>query len=268
MSTKRKVLLIEDEAAAAELICQCLPCLIFTSARSVRDAINAFRIDRFSAIVLDLNLTDTQGVRTVELVRSLVPDVPVVVITGMSAAAVPTATVISAGAQTVLRKPIEPEELREALIQVIAPREVNEAFAPVEKELKEIKEAADDRCHFMDSAVKDSEEGKVPRPRGSGNSGSVELHGPKRKGGIDGANSVTLIAMALIVFVAALQLFVLLPAHDRTAKRQKEIEAVLAEVAQHDAVMREARKREEINQAKLLVHQEVALKLLAARKSP
>lgn len=262
-SSKRKVLLIEDEAAAADLICQCLPCLAFTSVTTVREAIHAFHGGDFSAIVLDLNLPDTQGVRTVGLIKAMLGDVPVVVITGMSAATVPAATVISAGAQHILRKPINPDELREALIAVIAPKEVEATFAPVEKELKEIKEAADARCERMDGAVKDSEEGKVPKQRGS-----VELHGPRRKGEIDGCSNVTLIALALVLFVAALQLFVLLPAQERMASKQRDLEAVLVEVAQHDAVMREARKREEVNQAKLLVHQEMALRLFAKKGSP
>lgn len=94
----------------------------------------------------------------------------------------------------------------------------------------------------------------------------VPLPEAVRESGFIGANALSLVSVALVLVVVCVQLFVLLPNSRDLAKRQSEIEAVMEERALHEADMREVRKREAANAAKLLLHQELALKLLKDRQ--
>lgn len=88
------------------------------------------------------------------------------------------------------------------------------------------------------------------------------------EGGNSGSNAISLIAVALVLITCLVQLFVLLPAQREIAQRQATIEATLADTAWHEATMKEAQKREAINAAKLLVHQELALRLFKKGDRP
>src|SRR5258705_9143489 len=88
-----KVLLIEDNAELAQLISHMLgrgPVSFFTSVCLTRlaKALERLRLGDISAAVLDLGLPDSSGLESLRTVRSEFPELPVVVLTGLTDEAV------------------------------------------------------------------------------------------------------------------------------------------------------------------------------------
>ncbi len=157
MNLKYRILLIEDEEKSSAALAQCLPCFEMVMVSTVRAAFRELfnhLVNPFSAIVLDLRLPDGRGPELITEVRARIdklwPDVsvPIVVVTGMSPQEAPTVVIYGRGADKVLRKPIQPEELRLALIECISTREANKKFDPT--------------INFMEEAIADSKMGVTP----------------------------------------------------------------------------------------------------------
>ena len=82
-----RILLVEDNPGDARLVELMLgeelpQAYAITHAQSLKAALIALRRERFDAVLLDLGLPDADGTDTVYEVQSLVPDMPLVVLSG------------------------------------------------------------------------------------------------------------------------------------------------------------------------------------------
>jgi CheY-like chemotaxis protein len=90
MTDKRiiKVLLIEDDPADAELIREVLYDeddfhISTVHADRLSSAINLLKKENFDVILSDLSLPDSRGIETFDNIRARVPNIPVIVLTGL-----------------------------------------------------------------------------------------------------------------------------------------------------------------------------------------
>ena len=81
-----KVLLVEDETAYAQAVREFLPapCFHIRHARSFGDARDCLSQESFDVALLDLTLPDSSGLQTFTKLKTAAPEVPVLVITGMT----------------------------------------------------------------------------------------------------------------------------------------------------------------------------------------
>jgi signal transduction histidine kinase len=84
-ATQLRILLVEDDSAFVDYLHRSLqaPGLQLTTARRLSAALSAVARDRFDAILLDLNLPDSEGLETLRRITTVAAHVPVVVLTGM-----------------------------------------------------------------------------------------------------------------------------------------------------------------------------------------
>ena len=115
-----KVLLVEDNPADARLVEEMLRDAApgefeLTRAESLVEAISRVAETGFDAVLLDLRLPESQGIDTFRRVRARAPDVPVIVVTGLTDTALGV-TAVQEGAQDYLIKgQISPESLVRAI---------------------------------------------------------------------------------------------------------------------------------------------------------
>ena len=106
-STELKVLLVEDNPADARLVREMLKDahrpVTLTHANRLRDAIEHLRVQGYSAILLDLNLPDSEGMNTFLRARAEAAHAPIVVLTGLADEEV-AARAVREGAQDYLVK--------------------------------------------------------------------------------------------------------------------------------------------------------------------
>ena len=106
-STELKVLLVEDNPADARLVREMLKDaqrpVTLTHASRLRDAIEHLRAQCFHAILLDLNLPDSEGMNTFLRARAEAAHAPIVVLTGLADEEV-AARAVREGAQDYLVK--------------------------------------------------------------------------------------------------------------------------------------------------------------------
>jgi DNA-binding response OmpR family regulator len=78
------ILVVEDELSVAEVIADALTPLhhAVSVAVTARDALAIAAIDRPDVILLDMNLPDSSGTATLERLRHMRPDVPIIMVTG------------------------------------------------------------------------------------------------------------------------------------------------------------------------------------------
>jgi two-component system response regulator HydG len=149
---RRRILLIEDDQDTAQTLAQCLPCFDVDGALTFREAtwkLFSQKERPYSAVVLDLRLPDGEGPVLANKLHTTWPQIPIVVVTGMSDHDAPSVALHHAGVECVLRKPIDPADLRAALIDVIAPREAKQEYEPLRRDAAEAKS-------FMEKAQESS----------------------------------------------------------------------------------------------------------------
>jgi PAS domain S-box-containing protein len=116
------ILVVDDEAPVRELLCEFLERAGFAvlTAPGGAEALEILRSRgrEIDAAVLDLAMPGLDGGSTVEALRGLRPDLPVLLVTGFSQDALGTRLPPS-GVAGILRKPFEPEELVAALRNVL-----------------------------------------------------------------------------------------------------------------------------------------------------
>ncbi len=177
MTNRRRILIVEDNVEQAAAMQAVLPCFRVEVAGSVREALGKLRTqceDPISAILLDLRLPNGQGITVVKAFQVAFPRVPMIVVTGMNEEEVDASRVIRAGAQDMLRKPVDPATLRDTVIRAIVRHEVRVAFSPIEEELEQIKAVAQERCEFMTAAASNSASGYMPRTKPDSDPGKTK----------------------------------------------------------------------------------------------
>jgi DNA-binding NtrC family response regulator len=81
---KDRILVIDDQALMRDSLCETLSRAGYevAAAGSGGEGIERFEADSFAAVITDLKMPDTSGISVVSRVHSLVPETPVIVITG------------------------------------------------------------------------------------------------------------------------------------------------------------------------------------------
>jgi two-component system cell cycle sensor histidine kinase/response regulator CckA len=86
-AARLRILLVEDDAAFVDYLRTSLtttaPTLQLTVARRLSSALSTITSDRFDAVLLDLNLPDSEGLETLREITSVAAHVPIVVLTGI-----------------------------------------------------------------------------------------------------------------------------------------------------------------------------------------
>ncbi len=108
LSSPLELLLVEDNPGDARLVHEALrqahnPSFQLTHATSLGDALRFLHQARFDAVLLDLGLPDAQGLDTLEPLGEAAPDIPIVVLSGMSDEAM-AVQAVAQGAQDYLVK--------------------------------------------------------------------------------------------------------------------------------------------------------------------
>jgi serine phosphatase RsbU (regulator of sigma subunit) len=150
-----RLLLVEDDPGDAMLveeeIAERLPRAAVTRSRSLQDALLRLRSST-DCVLLDLGLPDSNGLDAVQRLRSQIPSVPLIVLTGLADEAAGIAAV-RAGAQDYLVKGhVDGDQLARSIRYAIGRRQVDEA----ERELL----LADAQAH----EVARLERGLAPKP--------------------------------------------------------------------------------------------------------
>lgn len=110
-----KILVVDDSSTMRKMIIASLrtiPGLSFTESSSGLEAIEQLAIQRFNAIMLDMNMPDINGLEVLQFIRSqnFYRQIPVIVLTTRSDESSKTSA-IQAGATVYLTKPFEPKQL-------------------------------------------------------------------------------------------------------------------------------------------------------------
>lgn len=142
---RKRILLIEDNPVSAMALADCLPCFELDGATTFREARwkLSHYIDPYSAIILDLRLPDAQGSQLAAALHTAWPNIPILVVTGMSEVDEPSVKIYRAGAEKVLRKPVDPELLRSSLIEVMAAQATRKELAPLKRTIEETRSMLD-----------------------------------------------------------------------------------------------------------------------------
>lgn len=116
MSTEALFAIVDDDEAVREALSELLevsgwPCLTFADADTF---LTAYARGRFAAVVTDLHLPGRNGLQLQQHLRCVDPDLPVIVISAQSDAAV-RARCLASGAAAYLTKPINDKVLLEHL---------------------------------------------------------------------------------------------------------------------------------------------------------
>src|SRR5215469_18279828 len=119
---KHTVLIVEDQLQVRSYLEMALRYLGFAvqSAQDSQEGITRLRSagKDISAILLDLMLPDSDGMETLETLRSTAPNVPIIIVSGASS----TMNVVSAmkcGATDFLPKPVSRDDLRLSLTKAL-----------------------------------------------------------------------------------------------------------------------------------------------------
>ena len=113
-----KILIIDDDPADRKLVKLALEksakrIVKFEvgTAETLAKGLKMLQGDAFDLVMLDLGLPDSQGIITVEAVRQIYPDIPIIVLTGLAGEDVGVEA-IRAGAVDYVTKPCKPDALR------------------------------------------------------------------------------------------------------------------------------------------------------------
>ena len=150
-----RVLLVEDNPTDALMVEVALeemsaPAPLLTHVELLADAKQALKSQEFDVVFIDLNLPDGEGLGNFEQLHELMPDLPIIVLTGLSDESVAVAA-IARGASDYLIKGEAPAALLERSIRYAIERKRNEngrlelVKAQIEREEAEAANAAKDQ---------------------------------------------------------------------------------------------------------------------------
>ena len=134
METRGTILVGEDELEVRAYLEMALKCMGF----SVELAQDGDEVISFlesssssvSAVLLDIIMAQRDGIETLKEIRSLAPDLPVIIVSGASST-LNVVTAMKCGATDFLCKPVAHEDLRKSINQAIERRPMREREAPV-----------------------------------------------------------------------------------------------------------------------------------------
>ncbi|MGD1075590.1 MAG: PAS domain S-box protein, partial [Thermodesulfovibrionales bacterium] len=137
-----KIILIEDDTSDAVLIREMLDCNkcnhVFKRTDRLSAGLQLLQEESFDVILLDLGLPDSQGLEALRKVQDRVPQVPIIVLTGLSDEEL-AAKAISLGAQDYLVKGrIESAVLRRSILYSIQRKQAEEALRESEERFRSI----------------------------------------------------------------------------------------------------------------------------------
>ncbi|MGH8009743.1 MAG: PAS domain S-box protein, partial [Candidatus Binatia bacterium] len=144
-----KILLIEDNSGDARLLQEAVmegrtEQFALTHVESLSDALQRLREERFAAILADLGLPDSNGLRTVTQLFAQAPDVPVIVLTGSDDEALAIKAVQN-GAQDYLTKgQVESSLLGRTIYYAIERQRLRQELRASERRYRELIENASD----------------------------------------------------------------------------------------------------------------------------
>ena len=110
---------VEDEEDAKELVAHTLPDYMLICPRDFREGLRLARRGYFDLYILDNWLPDRSGVELCRLIREFDPHTPILFYSA-AAYARDIREAICAGAQEYLVKPVVPDELKQAVAQLIS----------------------------------------------------------------------------------------------------------------------------------------------------
>lgn len=121
------LLVIDDDAALLYSICKSLssPELKIFSAGTAQEGLSLFRDQQPDAVLLDLRLAEASGLDVLREIRSCDPQAPVIVFTAFSTMTM-TIEATKSGAFDYLLKPVNLENLREAVERALEARRANQ----------------------------------------------------------------------------------------------------------------------------------------------
>src|SRR6201994_47685 len=117
------LLLVEDDRADAllveELIADAAGDIGFAWAQSMSEAEHQLTSARPDCVLLDLNLPDANGIAALERIKATDPNIPIVVLTGLSDEHFGMSAVASGAQDYLVKGRVEPEMLRRAVLYAI-----------------------------------------------------------------------------------------------------------------------------------------------------
>jgi CheY-like chemotaxis protein len=144
MTDKRivNVLLIEDELADATLICNALSeedenQIIIRHVDRLSSAIDLLEKEEFDVILSDLSLPDSQGIETFENLHTRIPNIPIIVLTGLDDKGVALSAVSKGAQDYIVKEQMNCGHLLSRAILYAIERQ--KLLLDLEKKMKEIK---------------------------------------------------------------------------------------------------------------------------------
>src|SRR6185312_10553846 len=117
------LLLVEDDRGDAllveELIADAAADITCVWAQSVADAERELSLAQPDCVLLDLNLPDATGIIALERIKNADPNIPIVVLTGLSDEHFGVSAVASGAQDYLVKGRVEPEMLRRAVLYAI-----------------------------------------------------------------------------------------------------------------------------------------------------
>jgi CheY-like chemotaxis protein len=127
---KYQILVVDDEPS----VCTAIKMLLEHDGHKVQTtgssetALAIFEQDKFDLIITDYSLGKMKGVELASLIKAGLPDQPIIMVTAF-ADEFNIYGKPSAGVDFVMSKPFSQQELRDAIVRVMLPKEILHAFA-------------------------------------------------------------------------------------------------------------------------------------------
>ncbi len=133
-----KVLIVDDDINSLKMVEQFLSLKKYETTCSLtsRDALNEISEGRFGAVVLDYFLPDKNGLEMMKDIRTIDPELPVIILTGARDIKL-AVTAIKEGAFSYQTKPVDPDELYSNLEKSIKSRNLQIENIQLKEHLKE-----------------------------------------------------------------------------------------------------------------------------------
>jgi len=121
-----RLLLVDDEVAFTQVMSKRLGRrgITVTPALSGEEAIQTLRRADFDVVVLDLKLSDMDGIEILKIFKKMAPDVPVIMLTGHGCE-IAAQDGLRLGADAYLTKPCDFEALLAAIHRVLASKDTD-----------------------------------------------------------------------------------------------------------------------------------------------